>query len=356
MFILNLLPPCPLSLSIFLIPKKKTRELDEEDKRKLSREKNKKQTRVGAMVKMAKDLATMAEVAYADNEVKKKAEEDASTILENIMTGKLAKSLQAMSSEESKGVRSGAIDDVALVEILAGYIAPPVKGEKKLKLEEMKTPSEPLSPPPPPSLPPPPPPAISNNNSTSNNSGGNPQGNNNANQSAGVGSSGGSSSNNNNAAATNTSVDMDLTNRSDQYSFEIDSLGEALRYLQEGVEFTKTTYFGSYRYSLWLNATTPRLEWQKLGSLTKNNVSTRHSLVLDNTVHFVTPSNNAKERKLYLRSASVNQDIVFEFPRAEAASQFKKCLEIVLTQYQDPEANPAAAASLQSPLLYKSSF
>ena len=64
----------------------------------------------------AKDMMAMAEVAYADTMVKKRAEDDSETIVEAIMSGRFRQSLP--------GELLDGVSDEHLVEALLGFIAP----------------------------------------------------------------------------------------------------------------------------------------------------------------------------------------------------------------------------------------
>jgi hypothetical protein len=129
-------------------------------------------------------------------------------------------------------------------------------------------------------------------------------------------------------AADHTSIRSDSLNRA------IDEYPAAVRYLKEGVEFTKTTYLATYRYSLKLNLESRRLEWSRVGG---GKSSTKHSLVLDQHLSFLddhevgkgkdaADGNTPTSRKVSV--VGVGGAATFTFPAASSAQQFKGCLQV----------------------------
>ena len=66
------------------------------------------QVRLSTLLKGVEDMASMAEVAYADTKVKLRAEDDANVVIECIMSGRLEKRLKAMAKDRASAAAEAA--------------------------------------------------------------------------------------------------------------------------------------------------------------------------------------------------------------------------------------------------------
>jgi hypothetical protein len=87
--------------------------------------------RLGSVLKQCTDMATMADLSYADTSVKQRAEADAQLLVECVMSGRFQAALaaranaRAAAAQEPRAKGGGWNSDGEVVEVLASLLAPP---------------------------------------------------------------------------------------------------------------------------------------------------------------------------------------------------------------------------------------
>jgi hypothetical protein len=234
---------------------KELRSLDEEDRSVGMISSGENIRRVSTLLKEAKSLMAMAEVSYSDTAVKKRAESDAEVILQFIMAGKL----QVEADENDKIVTmlvqsiQSETGEFKSCDLSDSLVAAALEFESDCPGEDNL-----LSP----------------------------------------------------------VNDVSASERCGSINRVIGDFTEALRYLQEGVEFTKTTFVATYRYGLKLILKHHKLVWSRLDGGGK-----MHSFPVD--CHVIV---RGEGRKVTLINGA--ETCSFVFPATSSALQFKGCLEV----------------------------